>query len=175
MNLHAIRFPIGELVLPDTMSADDRDRDIARIDSAPERLRAAIAGLSREQIDTQYRPEGWTIRQVVHHLPDSHVNSYARLKLALTEDTPLIRTYDEALWAELSDSHGPVDMSLSLLESLHRRWVLLWSALDDSQWRRELKHPDLGVMRVDQLLSMYAWHSDHHIAHITTLRERKGW
>ncbi len=175
MNIHELQYPIGDFTLPDEMTPDDRTRDIARISAAPAGLRAAVAGLTEEQIDTRYRPEGWTIRQVVHHLPDSHVNSYTRLKLALTEDTPLIRMYDEALWAELQDSRGPIDVSLDLLEALHQRWVFLWNALDEHQWRRELKQPELGVMRMDQLLAFYAWHSDHHIAHITTLRQREGW
>jgi len=175
MSMHELQYPIGDFVMPEELTAEDRLRDIDRVNVAPDNLRTAVAGLNEDQIDTPYRSGGWTIRQVVHHLPDSHVDSYMRLKLALTEDAPLIRTFEEAQWAELPDSKSPIDLSLNLLESLHRRWVYLWNALDEHQWSRELEHPESGAMRVDQLLSLYAWHSDHHIAHITTLRKREGW
>jgi len=161
--------------MPGPLSPEARDQAIQQIEDTPSLLRAAVAGLSEDQLDTPYRPEGWTVRQVVHHLPDSHVNSYVRLKLALTEDTPTIRTYEEARWAELADSAGPTEVSLSLIESLHERWVYLLRSLSEGDWRRQLRHPDLGEMSVDELLAFYAWHSLHHVAHITDLRKREGW
>lgn len=169
------RYPIGEFALPGELSPSERLSGIQDIEEAPAHLRAAVAGLSERQLDTRYRPGGWTVRQVVHHLPDSHVNSYVRLKLALTEELPTIRTYDEAAWAELPDAAAPVEVSLALLERLHERWVYLWQRLTESDWGRRLRHPDLGVMRVDELLAFYAWHGKHHIAHITSLRAREGW
>ena len=173
--LSELQYPIGEFVLPGPLSAADRDRAIERIEAAPCALRAAMEGLSTEQVDTSYRPGGWSVRQVVHHLPDSHLNSYVRLKLALTEDVPLIRTYDEAAWATLPDSAGPTDLSLGLLEGLHARWAFLWRRLEPGQWSRRLRHPELGEMAVDELLAFYAWHGRHHVAHITELRAREGW
>ena len=170
-----LRYPIGEFRLPGERSPSDRPLAIRDIAEAPGRLRAAAKGLSDRQLDTQYRPDGWTVRQVVHHLPDSHVNSYVRLKLALTEDVPTIRTYDEAAWAELPDAAAPIEMSLALLERLHERWVYLWQRLAELDWSRRLRHPDLGEMAVDELLAFYAWHGKHHVAHITGLRDREGW
>lgn len=169
------RFPIGEFILPGALSADHQQREVDAIAEAPAALRSAVAGLDDDQLDTPYRPGGWTVRQVVHHLPDSHINSYVRLKWALTEDVPTIRTYEEARWAELADSAAPVDVSLDLLEALHVRWVILFRQLDDQQWTRRLRHPELGEMRVDELASFYAWHGRHHIAHITTVRQRSRW
>jgi len=170
-----LRFPIGEFKMPGVLEPGARDDAIAAIESAPSELRAAVDGLTDAQLDTPYRPGGWTVRQVTHHLVDSHVNSYTRLKLALTEAAPLIRTYDEAAWAELPDAVGPAELSLDLLEHLHARWAYLWRRLTDGEWRRTLRHPDLGEMRVDELLAFYAWHGRHHVAHITTLRDREGW
>ena len=170
-----LRFPIGEFRTPPPGTATDRSIFIAMIAGAPAALRAAVAGLSEAQLDTPYRPDGWTVRQVVHHLPDSHLNSYTRLKLALTEDVPTIRTYDEAAWAGLPDAAGPVEMSLTLLEHLHERWVYLWERLADEDWARRLRHPELGDMTLDALLAFYAWHGDHHVAHISHLRARQGW
>ena len=170
-----IRYPIGEFTLPGPLASQAREDAVDTIEAAPARLRTAVDGLSESQLDTRYRPQGWTLRQVVHHLPDSHVNSYVRLKLALTEDVPGIRTYDEARWAELTDSSAPIDLSLALLDALHKRWVYLFRSLTNEAWDRRFRHPDLGVMRVDELAAFYAWHGEHHIAHITTLREREGW
>lgn len=175
MTMTDLRYPIGEFAFPGQLSASDRLRAIEDIAEAPAQLRGAVAGLSNSQLDTQYRPGGWTVRQVVHHLPDSHVNSYVRLKLALTEDLPTIRTYDQAAWANLPDAAGPIEGSLELLERLHERWVFLWRRLAEADWKRRLRHPELGEMRVDELLALYAWHGKHHIAHITSLRARKGW
>jgi uncharacterized damage-inducible protein DinB len=170
-----LRFPIGEFQAPPAGAATDRPSFIETIAGTPAALRAAVAGLSEAQLDTRYRPDGWTVRQVVHHVPDSHLNSYTRLKLALTEDVPTIRTYDEAAWATLPDAAGPVEMSLTLLERLHERWVYLWERLTDDDWPRRLRHPELGEMDLDTLLAFYAWHGDHHVAHITHLRARQGW
>ncbi len=171
-----LRFPIGRFAMPTAaLDAAVRRRAIETISGTPAALRAAVRGLTDRQIDTPYRPGGWTVRQVVHHLPDSHVNAYTRLKLALTESRPTIRTYEEARWAELPDSAAPVVLSLELLESLHRRWTYLWERLPDAAWGLPFDHPEMGEMRVDQLLALYAWHGPHHVAHITTLRARDGW
>src|SRR3974377_1434155 len=142
----------------------------------PKSFRAAVAGLTPQQIDTPYRPGGWTVRQVIHHVPESHLNSYVRFKLALTEDTPIVKTYDEARWAELPDvEHTPVEVSLVLLESLHQRWVHLLELMSESDYARSFRHPELGIVRLDQNLALYAWHGKHHVAHITELRKRMGW
>ena len=157
------------------LDAAQRATAITSIDETPARLRRAVHGLVDQQLDTPYRPGGWTVRQVVHHLPDSHINSYCRFKLALTEDTPVIKTYEEARWAELPDARAPIEISMALLDALHRRWVLLLRHIPDDGWNRTLRHPDMGVMRVDWLLAFYGWHGPHHVAHVTRLRERKGW
>lgn len=138
---------------------------------APARLRAAVSGLSEPQLDTPYRPGGWTVRQVVHHLPDSHINSYVRFKLALTEDTPTIKPYDEALWAKLPDAVAtPIETSLRLMEGLHGRWVGLLESMSDTDFSRAFRHPEIGMVRLDQNLALYAWHGKHHVAHINSLR-----
>ena len=155
------------------MTAEQRKAGIEAIAETPARLRAAISGLSAAQLDTPYRPEGWTVRQLVHHLPDSHLNSYVRFRLALTENEPTIKPYDEKGWSELSDAKsGPIEPSLAPLEGLHERWVLLLSSLTPSDWERKFRHPELGVVRLDQNLALYAWHGRHHVAHITSLRHR---
>lgn len=174
-SLPDLRYPIGPFRSPGALAPEARASAIAELADAPAHLRAAVSGLPDARLDTPYRPDGWTVRQVVHHLPDSHVNSYVRLKLALTEDAPLIRPYDEARWAMLPDAGAPVALSLDLLEHLHARWVYLWRRLTDADWARTLRHPELGVMRVDELLAFYAWHGRHHVAHITSLRLREGW
>jgi hypothetical protein len=150
---------------------------IEQIAATPGKLRIAVAGLDRAQLDTPYREGGWTVRQVIHHVPDSHLNAYVRLKLALTEDGPVIRPYDEALWAALEDSRQtPVEVSLTLLDSLHARWVTLLRSLGADDFRRTLRHPDhSGILTVDWLTALYAWHGRHHVAHVTSLRERLGW
>lgn len=170
-----LRYPIGRFTLPAPLLPADRPGAIAAIAEAPARLRAAVSDLSEEQLDTPYRPGGWTLRQVVHHVPDSHVNAYVRLKLTLTEDVPTIRPYDEAAWAELPDAAGPIQHSLGLLDRLHERWVYLWRHLDEPDWDRRLRHPEMGALGVDELCALYAWHGKHHVAHITTLRAREGW
>jgi hypothetical protein len=142
----------------------------------PAQLAKAVAGLDDAQLDTPYRPGGWTVRQVVHHLPDSHLNSYARFRLALTETSPLIKPYEEAAWAQLSDARtAPVGPSLTLLEGLHARFVLLLRTLTDGQFARTFRHPELGENRLDWTLGLYAWHCLHHVAHINNLRIRERW
>jgi hypothetical protein len=171
-----LRFPIGKFELPNTVSPVDRERCIAEIEATPRMLAAAVDGLTAEQLDIPYRPGGWTVRQVVHHVPDSHMNAYIRIRLALTEDEPLVKVYAEAAWANLSDARqGPVDVSLTLLAALHTRAVALMRALTSAEWARTFRHPERGLLRIDQTAAMYAWHGRHHVAHVTRLRERMGW
>jgi len=171
-----LRYPIGRFKFEESITEEQRRRFIDQIEGTPAELRSAVQGLSPEQLDTPYRPGGWTVRQVVHHLPDSHLNSYTRFKLALTEDEPTIKPYHEDRWAELEDSrNAPIEMSLMLLEALHRRWVLLLRSLSPPEFARTFKHPELGVVSLDKNISLYAWHGRHHVAHITSLRERMGW
>ena len=172
-----LRYPVGKFEPRAALTADQRRDGIDIIAAAPAKLREAVSGLSEEQLDTPYRDGGWTVRQVVHHLPDSHMNAFVRLKLALTEDNPTIRPYDESLWANLADARiTPTEVSLTLLDALHQRWVGLMRALDEGDFRRTFKHPEHdGVQTLDWLVGMYAWHSRHHVGHITALRERMGW
>ena len=171
-----LSYPIGKYEHKLTLTSAERETAIAQIAAAPKCLRDAVAGLSHQQFDTPYRPGGWTVRQVVHHVPDSHLNSYVRFKLALTENEPTIRPYDEALWAKLQDSRDtPVEVSLSLLESLHHRWEVLLRSLGPEDFSRRLRHPAQGPMTLDDMLGSYAWHGRHHVAHITSLRSREGW
>lgn len=171
-----LRYPIGAFEWRGENSADDRRRYLDEIEQAPAHLRGAVAGLSNEQLDTPYRPGGWTVRQVVHHLPDSHLNSYMRFRLALTEDEPAIKPYDESRWAELTDARtAPVEISLAFTESLHRRWMLLLRSLTPADFARRFRHPELGVVSLDKTLALYAWHGRHHVAQITSLRERMDW
>jgi len=170
------RYPVGKFERRDTLTPGERASMIAEIAEAPAHMRKAIGGLTASQLDTPYREGGWTVRQVVHHVPDSHVNAYTRFKLALTEEHPTIRPYDEAKWAELSDSRDtPLETSLTLLDSLHDRWTHLLRAMSADDYRRTLHHPDSGVMSLDTVLALYAWHGRHHVAHISSLRERMGW
>jgi uncharacterized damage-inducible protein DinB len=176
MKMTDLRYPIGKFKMQDSLTEAERREFIDDIAAAPARLRAAVAGLSPQQIDTPYRPGGWTVRQVVHHLPDSHLNAYVRFKLALTEEEPIIKTYDQERWAELEDARtAPMEMSLALLESLHERWTLMLRSLQPRDLSRTLRHPELGVLHLDRYLALYAWHGRHHVAHITSLRERMGW
>src|SRR5690348_4141462 len=169
------RFPIGKFQYEGPPSDAQRQAFIADIANTPRALRGAVAWLSSQQLDTPYREGGWTVRQVVHHVPDSHMNSYVRFKLALTEDEPTIKPYDEARWAELTDSKAPVELSLQLLENLHKRWVLLLNSLTPSNWQRKFRHPERGMMTLDENVQLYAWHGRHHVAHITALRQRNNW
>jgi hypothetical protein len=171
-----LRYPIGPFTFERPLTDSQRQRFIDQIAETPAKLCTAVEGLSPQQLDTPYRPGGWTVRQVVHHLPDSHLNSYIRFKLALTEEEPTIKSYYEDRWAELEDArHAPLDISLALLESLHRRWVLLLRSLAAKDFARAFLHPELGVMSLDKNVSLYAWHGRPHVAHITSLRERSGW
>jgi hypothetical protein len=171
-----LRYPVGKFHAPKNISEDDRAQWIDEIVRLPGQLAGAVSGLNERQLDTPYRPGGWSIRQVVHHLPDSHMNSYVRVRLALTEDCPTIKPYAEDRWAELADAtRGPVDLSLSLLAALHARWVILFRSLGDPEFARTMHHPEHGAVRLDRLLAMYAWHGRHHLAHITNLKRRSGW
>ena len=172
-----LRYPIGPFRYTGEGSPARREQWIGDISAAPAELRAAVAGLSPAQLDTPYRPDGWTVRQVVHHVPDSHLNAYTRIKLALTEEEPTIKPYEEARWAELPDARsGPIDPSLALLEFLHQRWLLLLRNLRPADFARRFRHPEHGRMfGLDETLAMYAWHGEHHVAHITSLRRRMGW
>jgi uncharacterized damage-inducible protein DinB len=167
-----LQYPIGRFSFPDSTTAEQRQAWIREIVRAPRELRAAVADLSLEQLDTPYRPGGWTVRQVVHHVPDSHMNAFIRLKLALTEDQPTIKPYDEARWAKLPDAALPVEPSLALLEALHVRWVQLLESMSERDYQRAFVHPESGAWRLDQYLAQYAWHGRHHVAHITSLRGR---
>jgi hypothetical protein len=174
--LEALRYPIGRFEPRSGLSAAERDRLIEEIAGLPAAMREAVSGLTDEQLDTPYRPGGWTVRQVVHHLPDSHLNSYVRFKLAVTEAEPTIKGYDEAAWAELADGRGAdVEGSLLLLEALHRRWTHFLRSLDDGKLSRAFRHPALGRVTLELNLQLYAWHGRHHLAHITRLCKRMGW
>ena len=170
------RYPIGKFHFVGPLSDQQRDELIAAIAATPANMRAAVKGLNDQQLDTPYRDGGWTIRQVVHHVPDSHMNAYVRYKLALTEDEPTIKPYAEDRWAELSDSQAtPIEVSLALLENLHARWVTLLRSLQSDDWKKNFRHPELGVVSLEKNLALYAWHGRHHTAHITELRKAKGW
>lgn len=171
-----LRYPVGKFKFPESVSPDDRAKFIGEIAEAPFRLREAVKGLGEAELDTAYRPGGWTVRQVVHHVPDSHLNSYIRFRWALTEEEPTIKAYHEDRWAELPDARtAPVEVSLKLLESLHSRWVGLLRSLSEQDWKRSFRHPELGLLRLEQNAALYAWHGRHHVAHIAGLRERMGW
>jgi len=171
-----LRYPVGAWDRTTEATAAKRREWIQQLADAPRQLRTAVEGLSEHQLDTPYRPEGWTVRQVVHHLPDSHLNAYVRFRLALTEAEPTIKPYDERLWAELDDARSaPVDPSLALLTALHQRWVLLLESLSAADFGRKLHHPEIGMITLGSYLGSYAWHGRHHIAHITSLRERMKW
>jgi len=171
-----LRYPIGRFRPVTSLTPAERVTCIEQIAAAPEGLRRAVQGLDDRQLDTPYRPGGWTVRQVVHHVPDSHLNAYTRFKLACTEESPAIKTYDEARWAELAEARtAPIDVSLDLLTLLHRRWVLFLRTLGLADFARTVRHPEWGAPTVDFLLAQYAWHGRHHTAHITSLRDRMGW
>jgi len=171
-----LRYPIGRFKFNGPLNEAERQKLIDEIEETPEKLKAAVSGLTPEQLNTPYRPEGWTIKQVVHHIPDSHLNSYIRFKLALTEDEPTIKPYSQKKWAELYDSENtPVEVSLTLLEMLHKRWVILLRSLKENDFKRNFNHPEQGLVSLERTLSLYAWHGKHHTAHITSLRERMGW
>jgi len=171
-----LRYPIGKFEMQGQITAEERQRLINEIAEAPARLRAAVEELSPDQLETPYRPEGWTVRQVVHHLADSHLNSYMRFRLALTEEEPTIKPYDEGAWANLEDARrAPLEVSLTLLDALHERWVMLLRSLAPTDFARTFRHPEQGVVPLDRNVGLYAWHGRHHVAHITSLRERMKW
>lgn len=172
-----LRYPIGKFQLDhEPLSAEERRTLIDRLASAPDTLEELVGSLSDEQLDIPYRSGGWTVRQVVHHLADSHLNAYVRFRLTLTEDDPLIKTYEQDRWAELADARfAPVDPSLQLLRGLHTRWVALLRQLSPEQFMRCCRHPELGAVSLDRLLALYAWHGRHHTAQIRALAERSGW
>ena len=169
------RYPIGKFSYTGPLSAEQKKECLDDIEQAPAKFRAAVHGLSDAQLDTPYRDGGWTVRQLAHHVPDSHMNAYIRFKLALTEDEPTIKPYFEDRWAELPDSRQPIENSLALLDSLHRRWTALLRGMSDADWQRTFRHPELGLMTLERTLALYSWHGRHHTAHVTSLRERKGW
>ena len=170
------RYPIGKYERKNSLTAEERRGAIEAIEAAPARLRDAVKGLSEEQLDTPYREGGWTVRQVVHHLPDSHMNAFIRFKLALTEDTPEVKPYDEARWAELIDSREtPTETSLTLLDSVHDRWVRILRSLREEDFRKAVHHSEHGLINLDALLGLYAWHGRHHVGHITSLRQSHRW
>lgn len=171
------RYPIGKFETRDSLSPAERTAAIDQIAAVPQRMREAIRGLDEKQLDTPYRDGGWTVRQVVHHVPDSHLNAYTRVKLALTEDAPTIKPYDEAAWAALPDSRStPIETSLTMLDALHERWTGLLGSMKAEDFQRRFTHPEHGkTFTLDWLVAMYAWHGRHHVAHITSLRERMGW
>lgn len=170
-----LRYPVGPFPRTGRLTDERRREMISQIEATPAALRAAVAGLDDARLDTPYRPDGWTVRQLVHHVADSHLNAYVRFRLALTEDRPAIKTYEEARWAELPDARTlPVEPSLTLLDSLHVRWVALLRALAPANFERTLAHPEWGTIDLDMLLGLYAWHGRHHVAHVTGLRQRMG-
>jgi DinB superfamily len=170
-----LRFPIGTNDLKPVLTPGERRARIAEIAELPGLMKSAVAGLSPKQLDTQYREGGWTVRQVVHHVPDSHMHAFLRFKLALTENEPTIKPYDQAPTAELPDSRLPIEVSLKLLEALHERWTVLLRGMHPGDFARRLNHPERGIVTLDALVDDYAWHGRHHVAHITSLRERMGW
>jgi hypothetical protein len=172
-----LRYPIGKFTQPAAYTSDLRHQHVAQIAACPGEMRRAVAGLSSTQLDTPYRDGGWTVRQVVHHVPDSHMNAYIRHKLAATEDQPTIRTYKEALWAELPDGRsGDIEVSLQLLAAVHERWHRFLTALAPDGFQRTFLHPDIsGPVSLAKSVAMYAWHGRHHVAHIDALRHRNGW
>ena len=178
MDLEQLKYPIGKYNPPEVISQEQRSAWIDEIATAPERFRTAASTMSDVQLDTPYRPEGgWTVRQVLHHVPDSHMNAYIRFKWTLTEDTPIIKAYLEDRWAKLEDSRiVPIEISLNLLEALHKRWVSLLKVMTTDEFKRIYVHPQYGKgFSLERVLGLYAWHGKHHLAHIVNLKERMKW
>ena len=167
-DLDTLRYPVGKFQrVQSPLDPATRAKLVKTIEETPSRFRSLVGGLSDAQLDTPYRPGGWTVRQVVHHVPDSHMNAYIRMKLAVTEDSPAIKIYEEQLWAELPDGKtAPAELSLSLLEALHRRWVLFLRNLSDAEYARTFKHPEWGTVTIDEAVALYEWHCRHHLAHV---------
>jgi len=170
------RYPVGKFQRPEQVTTEQRENYLATLAGLPDALREAVSGLNDAQLDTPYRDGGWTVRQLVHHVADSHEQMVGRMKLALTEDCPKIKTYDEAAWAELKDARTlPIELSLGILDGLYVRAAVVLRSLSESEWQRSFEHPDWGKIRLEQTLALYAWHSRHHVAHVTELRKRRGW
>jgi uncharacterized damage-inducible protein DinB len=170
------RYPIGKFSFDGTLTADQKTQCLNDIEQTPARLRTAVRGLSDLQLNTPYREGGWTVRQVAHHVPDSHMNAYIRFKLALTEEQPTIRPYMEDRWAELPESRqAPIEVSLALLDSLHQRWTMVLRNISDADWKRTFRHPEMGLLSLEKTLALYSWHGRHHVAHVTSLRKKMGW
>lgn len=171
-----LRYPTGRFSYSESeLNPETIQSWIDAIEGLPSRLEKALEGMSRKQLDTPYREGGWSVRRLVHHLADSHINAFIRSRFLLTEEVPTIMPYDQDAWAKLADSDLPVDASLDILRGMHQRWAHLLKSLDEADWKKELNHPDNGIMSMAKLTAMYAWHSNHHLAHITKLKERKGW
>ena len=170
-----LQYPVGKFRPKPEITDAERQQLIKQVAEAPKKLRSAVADLNKKQLDTPYRPGGWTVRQVVHHVPDSHLNAYVRFKLGLTENQPTIKPYEQQLWAELADAKAPIDISLNLLDALHQRWMIILKSMKPEDFARLINHPESGIQNLDRVLQLYAWHGRHHTAHITTLKERMGW
>ena len=176
MDIEILKYPIGRYQVEENIDKAAIDNFIREIELLPERLAEAVKGLTLQQLQTQYRPSGWTVQQVVHHIADSHLNAYVRFKLALTEDKPIIKPYDEKLWAELPDTKlVDINTSLNLIDSLHKRWTTLLKQLSKKELDKEYLHPESGMKNVRETISLYAWHCNHHLAHITSLKKRMNW
>ena len=176
MDIEKLRYPIGRYQLEDNIDETSIAKWIKEIEDLPQKLIEAVRGLNKDQLQTPYRPEGWTVQQVIHHIADSHLNSYVRFKLALTENKPIIKPYDEKLWAELPDSKiTDVSVSLDLIKSLHRRWTTLLKQLSEEELEKEFLHPESGMKNLKETICHYAWHGKHHLAHITSLKQRMSW
>lgn len=171
-----LKYPIGKFKAPKEYTAELRESYISEIEETPFYLRQAVENLNEEQLNTPYRTGGWTVEQVIHHIPDSHMNAYIRTKLALTEKEPTVKPYDQDAWAQLEDySTTPVETSLKLLDAIHTRWVILLKSLSPDQFERTMRHPEIGLIDINWLLAQYAWHGKHHVAHINSLKQRMGW
>ena len=175
--LEPFRFPVGRFTVPESISKEDRDIWIENIRNLPQKMRNAVQTMTEEQLDTPYRPEGWTVRQLVRHVADSHLNSYVRYKWTLTEDKPTIKTYDQNAWSSLPDAlEGPIDLSLDLLETTHKSWVWVLEHMKEDEWKKEFVHPEWNKQfNLEVNLALYSWHCDHHLAHITSLIKRMNW
>ncbi len=170
------RYPVGKFSPPDgAVPTEQRNELLNQVAEAPAKLRSAIHGLTEDQLETPYREGGWSSRQVVHHVADSHMNALIRFKLALCEDNPTIKPYPEHLWADLADQKLPIEVSLPIVDNVHHRWVTVLRSMKETDWARTFNHPEMGVQRLDRALALYAWHGRHHVAHITSLRKQKGW
>ena len=174
-HVDVLKYPIGQFTAPAENGVAERAAHLDVLRLLPEHLKAAVSGLDESQLDTPYREGGWTVRQLVHHVADSHANAYIRFKLALTEDWPAIKPYEEAEWAKLADSKLPIEVSLTMLALLHERWTVILESMGDEEFVRGYVHPELGRQQLGVVLAMYSWHSRHHTAHVTSLRSRMGW